>query len=191
MNASSSVPLCGPDSNSVWRKCSVAGQSRLTAWAALLRHRSRLFWLTMRALASAICPESFSFTLSEVFSMGLPVVAFAIGSQGHRVQQYPKGVVCGGDTTPQQIVEALYRAACLQANHANRPYPYWFGQNRNNGDPGCPQAQRTGPASKELDCSQRTLGGRQRFPALAVPRLRTDQSRPLTKNQCWFRPSCL
>ena len=64
-------------------------------------------------LHPSICPETFSFTLSEVFSMDVPVVAFNIGAQGERVARYKKGVTCPDTATPQHIVQAIYQAAVL------------------------------------------------------------------------------
>lgn len=40
---------------------------------------------------TSICPETFSFVISEVMSMGLPIVTFDIGAQGERVGAYDKG----------------------------------------------------------------------------------------------------
>ena len=41
----------------------------------------------------SICPETFSFTISELMAMDLPIISFDIGAQGERVALYKKGVV--------------------------------------------------------------------------------------------------
>lgn len=45
-------------------------------------------------LFTSVVPETYSFVLSEMMSMGLPVVCLDIGAQGHRVREYEKGIVC-------------------------------------------------------------------------------------------------
>lgn len=42
----------------------------------------------------SLCPETFSYVISEIIAMNLPVICFDIGAQGERVEAYDKGVVC-------------------------------------------------------------------------------------------------
>lgn len=65
------------------------------------------------ALFPSVCPETYSFTLSELFAMELPVVAFDLGAQGRRVGAYRKGMVCPEGIEPQQLLAALRKAAAL------------------------------------------------------------------------------
>ena len=44
-------------------------------------------------LIPSICPETFSYTISEAMEMGLPVACFNIGAQAERVSKYSKGLV--------------------------------------------------------------------------------------------------
>ena len=41
----------------------------------------------------SICPETFSYVLSELMQLDLPICAFDLGAQGDRVREYPRGVV--------------------------------------------------------------------------------------------------
>lgn len=61
-------------------------------------------------LAASIVPETFGYTISEAMKMGLPVVAFDIGAQGHRVKQYELGEVVPLDSSPEAILAALQSA---------------------------------------------------------------------------------
>lgn len=42
----------------------------------------------------SLCPETFSYVISEIIAMNLPVICFDIGAQGERVSEYEKGIVC-------------------------------------------------------------------------------------------------
>jgi glycosyltransferase involved in cell wall biosynthesis len=54
----------------------------------------------------SICPETFSFTLSEIFASGLPCVGLDIGAQGHRLREYPKGIVLP-NLAPKPLLDAM------------------------------------------------------------------------------------
>lgn len=56
---------------------------------------------------SSICPETFSYTTSEIMSMNLPLLSFDLGAQGERVQKYTKGKVIPLDTPTKSIILAL------------------------------------------------------------------------------------
>ena len=60
-------------------------------------------------LFPSVCPETFSYTLTELFMMRVPVVALEIGAQGERVAAYEFGVVLR-DGEPRAIVDALWEA---------------------------------------------------------------------------------
>ena len=64
-------------------------------------------------LFPSIVPETYSYVLTEVFEMKLPVVCFDLGAQSSRVGQYPLGIVIPVDSSSKQIYEALVRAAVL------------------------------------------------------------------------------
>ncbi len=58
-------------------------------------------------LMPSIIPETFSYTISEAMAMGLPLVAFDIGAQGHRVKQYALGKVIPLGSSPAVILAAI------------------------------------------------------------------------------------
>lgn len=58
-------------------------------------------------LMPSIVPETFSYTISEAMSMGLPVVAFDIGAQGNRVREYALGKVVPLGSSPEIILGAI------------------------------------------------------------------------------------
>ena len=65
-------------------------------------------------LFPSICPETFSFTLSEIFAMELPVVGYEIGAQGRRIADYKKGItVPYEDMSGEALLDALRRAVEL------------------------------------------------------------------------------
>ena len=55
----------------------------------------------------SICPETFSFTSSEVISTGLPVAVFDIGAPAERVSNYCKGLVISLNTDANTILSLL------------------------------------------------------------------------------------
>lgn len=56
---------------------------------------------------SSVVPETFCYTLSEAMQMRLPVVAFDLGAQGHRVRQYDQGSVIAPNSSADEIYGAL------------------------------------------------------------------------------------
>ncbi len=58
-------------------------------------------------LIPSICPETFSFTVSEAMDMGLPVVSFDVGAPADRVRNYDKGLVLPLDTEPETIIDEI------------------------------------------------------------------------------------
>ena len=62
---------------------------------------------------ASIVPETFSYVLSEIFAMKLPVVCFDLGAQADRVLNYPLGIVIPLKSSPSQVYQALERASNL------------------------------------------------------------------------------
>jgi GT2 family glycosyltransferase/glycosyltransferase involved in cell wall biosynthesis len=60
-------------------------------------------------LFPSICPETYSNTLSELFSTRLPVVSLPLGAQGERVATYEFGEVANDDS-PAAILSAMRKA---------------------------------------------------------------------------------
>jgi FkbM family methyltransferase len=58
-------------------------------------------------LMPSIIPETFSYTISEAMTMGLPIVAFDIGAQGNRVKNYNLGKVVPLGSTSEVILTAI------------------------------------------------------------------------------------
>lgn len=59
----------------------------------------------------AIWPETFSYTTSEIMSMGYPIAVFDIGAPAERVSQYEKGLVLPCDSKPEEIVQKIAQFA--------------------------------------------------------------------------------
>ena len=57
---------------------------------------------------SSTIPETFSFTYSEVISMGFPVVAFDIGAIAERVREHRSGKLLPLNADTEEIVKTLY-----------------------------------------------------------------------------------
>jgi glycosyltransferase involved in cell wall biosynthesis len=46
------------------------------------------------ALFPSICPETFSYLVSELMMLGIPIMCFDVGAQGEKVKAYDKGIIC-------------------------------------------------------------------------------------------------
>jgi glycosyltransferase involved in cell wall biosynthesis len=58
------------------------------------------------ALFTSICPETFSYTVSELMMLGMPIMCFDIGAQGEKVKAYDKGIICrDADDMVSKIIE--------------------------------------------------------------------------------------
>ena len=42
----------------------------------------------------SVCPETFSYVVSELMQMHIPIIAFDFGAQGEKLKHYDKGVLC-------------------------------------------------------------------------------------------------
>lgn len=60
----------------------------------------------------SIWPETFSYTTSEIMSMGLPIAVFNLGAPAERVKNYEKGLILQGtDIKIDEIIKQLYNFA--------------------------------------------------------------------------------
>jgi glycosyltransferase involved in cell wall biosynthesis len=58
------------------------------------------------ALFTSIWPETFSYTVSELMMLGMPIMCFDIGAQGEKVKAYDKGIICrDADDMVSKIIE--------------------------------------------------------------------------------------
>ena len=64
-------------------------------------------------LFPSICPETYSFVLSEVFAMELPVACLDLGAQAERVGAYRYGAVAP-DADPQTLLASLDKAVAAK-----------------------------------------------------------------------------
>ena len=69
-------------------------------------------------LFSSVCAETFSYVVSEVIALDLPLVGFPIGAQGEKIANYKKGVLCQNYET-ENIVSAIKQAYSLYSNLSN------------------------------------------------------------------------
>ena len=54
----------------------------------------------------SICPETFSYTISELIAMNLPIICFNLGAQGERTSKYEKGTVV---SSPEEVLKIIKR----------------------------------------------------------------------------------
>lgn len=69
-------------------------------------------------LIPSVCPETFSYTTSEIMSMGMPIAVFDLGAPAERVKDYSKGMIlpdAGMDT--DELIDSLYEFARQQAEN--------------------------------------------------------------------------
>ena len=57
----------------------------------------------------SICPETFSYTVSELIHVGIPLVSFNLGAQAEKIQEYKYGEIIK-DYSNEAILEALQKA---------------------------------------------------------------------------------
>ena len=55
----------------------------------------------------SICPETFSYTLSESIAVGIPVLCFDIGALGERVKKDSLGWLLPYDATPKMVIDKI------------------------------------------------------------------------------------
>lgn len=60
----------------------------------------------------SICAETFSYVVSEIIALDLPVVGFPIGAQGEKIQNYSKGILCQSFDT-KDIISSIKKAYSL------------------------------------------------------------------------------
>lgn len=59
------------------------------------------------AVFPSVCPETFSYVVSELMAMELPILCFDYGAQAERVSTYKKGIVCHDVTEMCMIIEEM------------------------------------------------------------------------------------
>ncbi len=57
----------------------------------------------------SICPETFSYLVSELIILGIPIIGFNVGAQGDKINQYNKGFIIN-DFTNEAILKAAEQA---------------------------------------------------------------------------------
>lgn len=60
----------------------------------------------------SVCAETFSYLVSEIIMMNLPVVCFDFGAQAEKIRKYDKGIVCKS-RNPNDIYESIKQALQL------------------------------------------------------------------------------
>lgn len=56
---------------------------------------------------SSVCPETFSYTISEIQSMKRPLISYDLGAQGERTKNYKFGKVIPLNTKPELLLKAI------------------------------------------------------------------------------------
>lgn len=56
---------------------------------------------------SSICPETFSYTVSEIHSMNMPLLSYDLGAQGERTKNYKFGKVIPLNASPKVILDTI------------------------------------------------------------------------------------
>ncbi len=69
----------------------------------------------------SVCPETWSYALSLLFTAGLPVLAFALGAQGERVAQPGKGWLLPLGISPSKVNETLVSRGLQILDYSTRP----------------------------------------------------------------------
>lgn len=55
----------------------------------------------------SVCPETFSYLVSELITMNIPIVSFNIGAQGEKILNYKKGMLLSISASASEIFDAL------------------------------------------------------------------------------------
>lgn len=65
-------------------------------------------------LFPSICPETFSYVISELIAMNIPVLCFDIGAQGEKIRSYDRGILLNNSTPEYIYMEAnkLFNITC-------------------------------------------------------------------------------
>ena len=59
-------------------------------------------------LFPSICPETFSYTVSELMQMHVPLIAFDVGAQGAKIAGYDRGMIIPS-TAPESVMETAQK----------------------------------------------------------------------------------
>ena len=67
-------------------------------------------------LFPSICPETFSYVISELMILNMPIVCFDLGAQANRVRLYDRGVVCDSFDSEDvyKAIESCYERFILK-----------------------------------------------------------------------------
>ena len=68
-------------------------------------------------LFPSICPETFSYTVSELIHVGVPIACFNLGAQAEKVSSYKFGEIISSDNN-ESIFNSLYNAYLKGQNNA-------------------------------------------------------------------------
>ncbi len=52
----------------------------------------------------SICPETFSYLVSELICFDLPIVSFDIGAQAEKIRSYSKGIICNNEQDMLNVI---------------------------------------------------------------------------------------
>ena len=55
----------------------------------------------------SLCPETFSYLVSELIAFDLPIICFDCGAQAEKVKKYNKGIVCNNRNEMYAIIERM------------------------------------------------------------------------------------
>jgi len=57
---------------------------------------------------TSVCEETFSFVVSEVIAMGLPIICFDVGAQSEKVRNYEKGIVVKDVIEMEKVIDERF-----------------------------------------------------------------------------------
>ncbi len=55
-------------------------------------------------LFPSVCPETFSYVVSELMQLGVPIVCFDYGAQAEKIRGYERGMICSSQN-PEEIIK--------------------------------------------------------------------------------------
>lgn len=60
-----------------------------------------------KVIFPSVCPETFSYVVSELIQMDIPIVSFDIGAQGEKLKSYDKGILCKDVDDMIEVIENI------------------------------------------------------------------------------------
>lgn len=85
------------------------------------------------ALFAAVGPETFSFTLSEIWANGIPVVGRELGAIGERIKESGAGILVSPNASAEEWLDALLKLGDLSSKEsvsAESSLKRWLGDNQ-------------------------------------------------------------